>query len=98
MTGTVTSVSLLALRGLQSSLELVAMSGTQGDISAPGTFCAVMWALRSSEVSGGLARRLMRPCWRVLMGAGRSQSWVFSLFRQPQALSLKMKLRRAARR
>lgn len=85
----VTSVSSLALRGPQSSLERVAVGGTQGNMSAPGTLCALMWALRSSEVSGGLARRLMRRCWRVLMGAGRSQSWVFSLLRQPQTLSLK---------
>lgn len=98
MAVTVTSVSSLALGGPQSSLERVAMGGTHGDISAPGMFSALMWALRSSEVSGGLARRLMRRCWGVLMGAGRSQSWVVSLFRQPQTLSLKIKLRRAARR
>ena len=53
MAVTVTSVSSLALGGPQSSLECVAMGGTQGDISAPGTFSALMRALRSYEVSEG---------------------------------------------
>lgn len=69
MAVTVTSMSSLSLKGPQSSLELVTMGGTQGDISVPGVFYALMRALRSPEVSGGLARGLMRRCYGVLTGA-----------------------------
>lgn len=98
MAVTVTSVSSLFLKGPQSSLELVTTGGTQGDISVSGMFCALMQALRSSEVSGGLTRGLMRRCYNVLMGSGKSQSCVFTLFRKLQIPVSDNDIKRAPRR
>lgn len=43
-------------------LSIFQGTSNQGDISVPSMFCALMQAFRSSEVSGGLERRLMRRC------------------------------------